>query len=128
MAKGPLMPNLSLKDLKKIQEGFRQLLAVVEDGQTPPSKHCGICFNTSKLLVMSGQSSFLGIPIIGLVAYFSINWPHTADLEEGCMYPVPNDPRYGLWEGPNYTMRVSLLRYCIKRIRDIIRRRGRAQA
>lgn len=57
-----------------------------------------------------------------LVSQFSKGWHHTTSPGECSPRPVPHDWNYGKWEGPNLAMRLSLMAYIRKRLRDLRRR------
>ena len=46
-----------------------------------------------------------------LVENLSFSWKYRTEWDE---YPVPDDERYGLWEGVNLEMRLSLIDHVLK--------------
>lgn len=57
-----------------------------------------------------------------LLSYFATDWEHTRSPGKLVNYPIKHTEGFGKWEGPNLTMRVSLIRYVLKRLRDWRRR------
>ena len=65
----------------------------------------GICKNWFKMLDDSFSYT--------LVGNLSFSWEYRTEWDE---YPVPDDERYGLWEGVNLEMRLSLIDHILVRL------------
>ena len=60
---------------------------------------------------------------MGLVGQIATRWQHTTSPGVYSIYPVPiHEEDDSLWEGEALKHRISLLRYIIKRLKDVIRR------
>lgn len=68
---------------------------------------CGICLNWCKIL----NNSFS----YDIVEEFSVGWEHRTNSSS---FPVPHDGSFGLWEGVNLEMRLSLIDHIIKRLEE----------
>jgi hypothetical protein len=105
-----------------------------------PDPHAGICYNLSKLLLCEWNQTRWHYPlddktmagswtqstngfIIDLVRALADNWPgRTSHKGKYNAFPVPRNDDFRLWEGPNLTARIDLMRYLAKRLRDWRRR------
>lgn len=52
-----------------------------------------------------------------LVTVLAMNWEHTQHPDQNDCYPVPHDPDYLGWDGPNLEMRISLIHHCLAYLR-----------
>lgn len=117
-----LIDRLSLKELITLQSGLQRLLGItLSDSKSVPTQVVGICHNWA---AMPGCAGYTGT-IISLVRYFAASWPSSNSPGSDACFPVKSNYCFQSWEGPNLIQRASLMRYIIKRLKDIIRRRQR---
>lgn len=113
----------SIETMEAILTLLNQLLRKVVSGEMPSAPREGICFNMYELTGRHKQSDPLEqVSVVQLVSVCSAGWPLSVYPGRRAAFPVPEDIHFGLWEGPNRELRVSLMRYVIKRLRDALRR------
>ena len=119
-----VIDRLSLEELITLQSGLQRLLGIaLSDSKSIPTQVVGICHNWA---AMPGCAGYTGT-IISLVCYFAASWPSSNSPDRDVCFPVQTNYHFQPWEGPNLIQRVSLIRYMIKRLKDIIRRRQKAK-
>lgn len=97
--------------------GCRRLLNRVLCGQGMILEpRFGICRQLQNQIDPGGTGLYI------LVAELARKWPLSQYPGEYVSYPVPMNYDFKHWEGPNLKMRLSLLQYMIKRLRDKQRR------
>lgn len=101
--------------------GLRAAIAGLQDVLTngPRDPTFGVCMALNDVLVDPDDLGFCGYRIVDA---FAEGWPF-AELNskgEREAYFVPRDGRYKLWDGPNLSMRQSLIRYLIAQIEAVL--------
>lgn len=83
----------------------------------------GACYNWASWLNTRYPEFHYSVHLThSLMERFGASWLHSCHPGEDRSYFVPRNEAYGLWEGPNRQMRIHLMRYAIKRLRDLVRR------
>lgn len=125
------MPKHTLKDipwtkqqLQMALESLRSLLDMVLSNSTEGlNPGCGICYNWMVRIQAQYPNAFGAASLAhNLTSLLAASWPKSQWPGMDVSWPVPADPMYRMWEGPNKALRISLMRYMIKRLRDKIRR------
>jgi hypothetical protein len=126
-SKNPLHRNIrqltGLTDKCKIDLALTTLRALLQRVLLDQVKEpkFGICLNW-KLAIMDAKAGENRINPYEILNHLAADWPDTAWPGETMAYPVPDNPRYALWQADNLEYRLSLIRYMIKRLRDLKRR------
>ena len=104
------------------------LLSKVVKGGAVAIPDEGICLNWCKAVGNSGWGWRTTDQTFRIIQIVAINWKHSITPGEPSAYPVPRIPIDGyvscrhFWTGANRDLRINLMRYTIKRMRDKIRR------
>ncbi len=72
------------------------------------SKYTGICFNWKEILSYSG--------VYDIVENFQQDWLYRSGDPQ---FPVLHSVGFGLWEGKNLEMRLSLIDHILKRLDEV---------
>lgn len=112
--------TLTVGQVNALHSGLKKLLETVLADKKVPSLGCGICLNWDKLVPDDPN----GITTYTMVQILAPDWPgYNADYADPC-YPIPYPrmSRTPLWAGEQRDLRISLMRYMLKRLRDLRRR------
>lgn len=93
------------------------LLNLICDDRELTFRSCGICFNLNQKLngIVDGYS---------IVNDFGHTWQYngfdqTNEEDKGYVL-VKRDYGYGLWEGPNLSLRIDLMKYIVGKIDEML--------
>lgn len=110
------MKSIQLRGItkQKVEDSIaacKMLLALANEGKVHSPKS-GICSNLDDLKCP--------IDSYDMVGWFSYEWPDR--IREDLVFPIKHDCQFFHWQGPNLIQRTSLIKYMIKRLRDLKRR------
>lgn len=111
---------LTVDQVNALHSGLKKLLETVLADKQVPSPDCGICLNWGELVPDDPN----GITTYTVVQLLAPDWPgYDEDYADPC-YPIPHPigTFTGLWAGEQRDHRISLMRYMLKRLRDLRRR------
>lgn len=113
--------------VKELIRARDQLKTVLTQALENPAKlhRFGICFNWQDAGFNFKQGE---APAYRMVEYLSAGWKYSTGKGEPTNTPVPHDYKLGRWDEKNLYYRIHLMRYIIKRLNDIIRRKQIAEA
>ena len=80
-----------------------------------PAPDVGVCYNL--MYTVDSISPHLAVKAYIFVQEQSIGWPHHNGANDNF---VPDDYKYGKWEGPNLEMRLDLLDYLIAKCDELL--------
>ena len=104
--------NIHLQALKQLlKQATTNSLNFVHEGD----EYLGICYHLREAAMAAGSAGNVGT--YRVLVEIARDWPQRSDVLER---PVPHmdDP----WQGEGLRLRISLMRYIIKRLRDRLRR------
>ncbi len=108
----------SLSEIYAIQNTAKTILEMASVGKIKMTG-VGICYQ----IYIESDFKIDSTSIMRLVGLIAIRWPLNRYPGKYSVYPVPLfDEGCSLWEGTALEYRISLLRYIIKRLKDVIRR------
>ena len=117
------MSIYSKEELQMYKEAF---LVVKDKALTCPELlSWGVCYNADEYLMGLGQKE---ANVCSVYVYEAINvlakyWLHARKFtgsDQLFAYFVPDDCKYGKWEGPNLEMRLDLLDYLIAKCDELL--------
>lgn len=107
---------------------LQKLLKDVLAGVPLRLSYDGICRNWWREMKRAGWKDNVAHRAFAIVLITGQRWKHSVSPGVENAFPVPRVPIDGhvsdrhLWLGPNRDLRIDLMRYTIKRLRDKIRR------
>lgn len=109
-----LFKNLTKEDYRLLLESLGKLQDLVKNNKKLPDGGLGICYNWSKLF---GDNRPYKI-----VMYIAKDWKYSQYKGYTDPFPIPENRDFGAWKGPNRYLRINLMSYIRKRLRDRYRR------
>lgn len=101
--------------IERLEETLKDLLNKAVTGKL--TNNLGICYQWQEAFNEGNDSQ-----CYNLVAEFAKEWPESANPGNTVPYPISENDYYSRWCGPNLILRISLMRYILKRLRDWKRR------
>lgn len=127
----------SLEAIQLLLTVLRALLKDVLDlnNRSMPKARCGICTNMREYDEMIFAPSEISTEALALRDQLFTDWPYYDQATSKRSFPIPggedaymfHSHQHTLWTGEQLVWRLHLIRYCIKRLRDMERRAKRRE-
>lgn len=122
--KTPILNEMTRKQINSHLQALKDLLNRAKNGTLNFDnlpKELGICFHWKKEMEKQRNSDHtIYTYTYAIVRELAVDWPETTSPGVQSAFPVPKC--LSIWKGAGLRLRISLMRYIIKRLRDRLRR------